>query len=55
MITVGTRPTNVAPDHGLVIAAADGGLDALVEATSRVDQNVFAGFIDMVGVKIFGV
>lgn len=54
MITVGTRPTNVAPNHELAIAAADDGLDALVEAAIRVDQNVFEGLNDMVGVEIFG-
>lgn len=54
MITAGTRPTNVAPDHELSIAAADAGLDALVEAAIRVDQNVFAGFNDMVGLDLFG-
>jgi len=54
MITVGTRPTNVAPDHELAIAAADAGLDALVEAAIRVDQNVFPGLNDMVGVTLFG-
>ncbi|WP_152545467.1 hypothetical protein [Microbacterium sp. CH12i] len=53
MITVGTNPTNVAPDHKATIADADAGLDALVEAAEVLDSNLHAGINELIGVQLF--
>jgi hypothetical protein len=54
MITAGTGPSNIAPDHRLLLQQADAGLDALVAAADVLDRN-FHRTINELGLAIFQV